>query len=75
MAHLPRGADTLSLPGALPLGWVFPLHSCTSYTPDWCVAYVRWHPFGAVPDDLTVLPAWIERLLLEGVSNATGNCT
>jgi hypothetical protein len=69
-------ADTLSLPGALPLAMGLPFALLrTSYTPDWCVVYVKQHPLGVVLDDLTVLPAWIEQLLLEGVSSATGNCT
>jgi hypothetical protein len=73
--HLAIVADTLSLPGALPLAMGLPfalLH--TGYTPGWCVAYVRRHPLGIVLDDLTALPACIEQLLVEGVPSATENC-
>jgi hypothetical protein len=59
-------ADTLSLPGALPLEMGIPFALlCTSYTPDWCVAYVAQHPLGTVVDSLAALPSWVERLLLE----------
>ena len=54
-------ADTLSLPGALPLAAGIPfalLH--TSYTPAWCMAYVERHPLGSVLDDLAALPNWVE---------------
>jgi hypothetical protein len=58
-------ADTLSLPGALPLAMGIPFGLLrTSYTPGWCAAFVERHPMGVVLDDLTALPAWIERLLL-----------
>ena len=56
-------ADTLSLPGALPLAMGIPfalLH--TNYTPGWCVSYVERHPLGTVLDDLAALPAWVEQL-------------
>ena len=59
-------ADTLSLPGALPLEMGIPfalLHS--SYTPDWCAAFVEQHPLGIVMDSLAALPSWVERLTLE----------
>jgi hypothetical protein len=59
-------ADTLSLPGALPLAMGLPFALLrTSYTPAWCVAYVKQHPLGVVLDDLTALPTWTERLGLE----------
>jgi hypothetical protein len=59
-------ADTLSLPGALPLAMGIPFGLLrTSYTPSWCAAFVGRHPMGVVLDDLTALPAWVERLLLE----------
>jgi len=59
-------ADTLSLPGALPLAMGIPFALLrTGYTPDWCAAYVEQHPLGTVMHSLTELPAWIERLLLE----------
>jgi hypothetical protein len=51
-------ADTLSLPGALPLMMGIPfflLH--TSYTPDWCLRAVEAHPLGRVLGDLGDLPA------------------
>jgi hypothetical protein len=50
-------ADTLSLPGALPLmmGISFFLLR-TSYTPDWCVRAVEAHRLGRVLDSLSELP-------------------
>lgn len=54
-------ADTLSLPGALPLVMGIPfalLH--TDYTPGWCISFVERHPLGTVLDDLAALPAWAE---------------
>ena len=56
-------ADTLSLPGALPLVMGIPfflLH--TSYTPDWCAETVRAHPLGCVLKDLSSLPAALDTL-------------
>lgn len=50
-------ADTLSLPGALPLVMGIPfvlLH--TPYTPDWCLDFTAAHPLGRVLDDLAGLP-------------------
>jgi hypothetical protein len=59
-------ADTLSLPGALPLAIGIPFALlCTRYTPDWCAAYVEQHSLGTVVDSLAALPSWVERLLLE----------
>jgi len=56
-------ADTLSLPGALPLAMSIPFALLrTGYTPDWCVSYVERHPLGTMLDDLASLPAWVERL-------------
>jgi len=49
-------ADTLSLPGALPLVMGIPfvlLH--TPYTPGWCLDFVATHPYGYVLDDLAGL--------------------
>ena len=46
-------ADTLSLPGAVPLMMGIPfflLH--TAYTPEWCVQVVDAHPLGYILDDL-----------------------
>jgi hypothetical protein len=57
-------ADTLSLPGALPLEMGLPfVLLCASYTPDWCAAYVEQHSLGTVADSLAALPSWVERLL------------
>jgi phosphoglycolate phosphatase-like HAD superfamily hydrolase len=56
-------ADTLSLPGALPLMMGIPfflLH--TSYTPDWCVQAVQAHPLGRVLGNLGDLPAVLEKV-------------
>jgi len=59
-------ADTLSLPGALPLAMGIPFALLrTSYTADWCAAYVERHPSGTVLDDLAVLPVWAEQLMAE----------
>jgi hypothetical protein len=56
-------ADTLSLPGALPLAMDVPFALLrTSYTPDWCAGYVEQHPLGTVMHSLAELPAWTERL-------------
>jgi hypothetical protein len=54
-------ADTLSLPGALPLMMGIPfflLH--TPYTPDWCAQAVNAHPLGRVLADLANLPQALE---------------
>ena len=54
-------ADTLSLPGALPLAMGIPFVLLrTGYTPGWCAVYVEHHPLGAILDDLAALPAWVE---------------
>jgi hypothetical protein len=51
-------ADTLSLPGAMPLIMGIPFFLLrTPYTPDWCVQTVDDHPMGTVLDDLDELPA------------------
>lgn len=56
-------ADTLSLPGALPLAMSIPFALLrTDYTPGWCAAYVERHPLGTVLDDLAALPGWVEHL-------------
>jgi hypothetical protein len=53
-------ADTLSLPGVLPLAMGIPFALLrTNYTPDWCISYVERHPLGTVLDDLAALPAWV----------------
>ncbi len=49
-------ADTLSLPGALPLVMGIPFFLLrTPYTPDWCLDFVAAHPLGRVLDDLADL--------------------
>jgi len=54
-------ADTLSLPGALPLAMSIPFALLrTDYTPRWCASYVERHPLGTVLDDLAALPGWVE---------------
>lgn len=56
-------ADTLSLPGALPLADGIPFALLrTSYTPAWCAAYVERRPLGTVLNDLAELPAWVKRV-------------
>lgn len=50
-------ADTLSLPGALPLVMGIPFVLLrTPYTPAWCLDFVANHPLGHVLDDLANLP-------------------
>ncbi len=57
-------ADTLSMPGALPLMMGIPfLLLKTDYTPAWCKAYVRKHPYGEVLPDLALLVERVEALL------------
>lgn len=59
-------ADTLSLPGALPLFMDIPfflLH--TSYTPAWCIEAVNAHPLGHILEELGELPAALDALSLE----------
>jgi FMN phosphatase YigB (HAD superfamily) len=56
-------ADTLSLPGALPLLMGIPFFLLrTPYTPTWCAEAVDAHPLGSVLDDLGDLPAALDRL-------------
>ncbi len=56
-------ADTLSLPGALPLMMGFPFILLrTPYTPAWCADTVRAHPLGHVLEDLAGLPAALDAL-------------
>ena len=55
-------ADTLSLPGALPMAMGIPFALLrTDYTPEWCAAYVDRHPMGAVVDNLAAVPEWALR--------------
>jgi hypothetical protein len=50
-------ADTLSLPGAMPLNMgVRFLLLRTPYTPDWCARAVKSHPLGRVLGDIRDLP-------------------
>ncbi|MDY7041533.1 MAG: hypothetical protein SVX38_11775 [Chloroflexota bacterium] len=50
-------ADTLSLPGALPLVMGIPFVLLrTPYTPSWCLDFVAAHPLGRVIDDIVDLP-------------------
>lgn len=50
-------ADTLSLPGALPLAMGIPFFLLrTPYTPDWCLRATLSHPLGTVLADLGALP-------------------
>lgn len=56
-------ADTLSLPGALPLMMGLPFFLLrTPYTPDWCAQAVAAHPLGHVLADLADLPATLDDL-------------
>ncbi len=60
-------ADTLSLPGGLPLMMGIPFFLIhTPYTPPWCAQAVDAHPLGRVLDDLADLPAALDTLLLSG---------
>ncbi len=66
-SHLAVVADTLSLPGAVPLAMGIPFGLLrTDYTPSWCADFVERHLMGTVLDDLTALPGWVERLLCKG---------
>jgi hypothetical protein len=59
-------ADTLSLPGGLPLAMGIPFALLSaSYTPDWCADYVEQHSLGRVVNSLAGLPSWVEELLME----------
>ncbi len=54
-------ADTLSLPGALPLMMGIPFYLLrTPYTPAWCIQAVDAHPLGHVLNDLADLPAALD---------------
>ena len=66
-ARLAVVADTLSLPGALPLMMGIPFFLLrTPYTPTWCAQAVDEHPLGRVLDDLADLPAALDTLPLTG---------
>lgn len=59
-------ADTLSLPGTLPLMMGIPfLLLRTPYTAAWCAQAVDAHPLGHVLDDLAGLPAALDALSKE----------
>jgi hypothetical protein len=56
-------ADTLSLPGSLPLMMGIPFFLVrTPYTPVWCARAVSDHPLGYVLEDLAELPAALDAL-------------
>jgi phosphoserine phosphatase len=56
-------ADTLSLPGALPLVMGIPFFLLrTAYTPEWCTQVVDSHPLGQVLSDLGELPSALDVL-------------
>ncbi|MGI6366818.1 MAG: hypothetical protein ACOX2L_00415 [Anaerolineae bacterium] len=56
-------ADSLSLPGALPLALGIPFFLLrTPYTPDWCMAAVRARPTGRLLGSLSELPAALRQL-------------
>jgi len=56
-------ADTLSLPGALPLVMGIPFFLLkTSYTPAWCLQVVETHANGRVLDNLGDLPDALNRV-------------
>jgi len=60
-------ADTLSLPGALPLMMGIPFFLLrTPYTPAWCAQAVDAHPLGRVLEDLADLPAVLDTLPISG---------
>ncbi len=62
-AQLAVVADTLSLPGALPLLMGIPfLLVHTPYTPAWCIEVVRNHRLGHILDDIAALPEMLDSL-------------
>jgi hypothetical protein len=59
-------ADTLSLPGAVPLMVGVPFFLLrTAYTPAWCAQVVANHPLGSVLADLADLPAALDGLSVQ----------
>ena len=59
-------ADTLSLPGGLPLMMGIPFYLLrTPYTPAWCAQCVERHPLGHLLKDLADLPAALDALHVE----------
>jgi hypothetical protein len=55
-------ADTLSLPGALPMAIGIPFALVrTNYTPRWCAAYVEGERMGQVVGGLDQVPGWLVR--------------
>lgn len=62
-AQLAVVADTLSLPGALPLLMDIPFFLLrTPYTPAWCIEAVRNHRLGHILDDIAALPDMLDSL-------------
>ncbi len=62
-ASLAVVADTLSLPGALPLMMGIPFFLLrTCYTPAWCAQAVAAHPLGHVLEALEALPGELDAL-------------
>ena len=63
-------ADTLSLPGGVPLMMGIPFFLVrTLYTPAWCAQAVDAHPLGRVLDDLADLPAAIDAFPVDRILN------
>jgi hypothetical protein len=61
-SHLAVVADTLSLPGALPLVMGIPFFLlATPYTPSWCLQIVESHPLGTVLKDIDQLPSELDK--------------
>jgi hypothetical protein len=68
-ARLAVVADTLSLPGALPLMMGIPFFLLqTEYTPAWCADAVAAHPLGQIPADMADLPPALDALTVRGAA-------
>jgi hypothetical protein len=73
-ARLAVVADTLSLPGALPLMMGIPFFLLrTEYTPAWCAEAVNAHPLGQVLADLADLPPALDALPVSGAGEDYGS--
>ena len=73
-ARLAVVADTLSLPGALPLMMGIPFFLLrTEYTPAWCADVVEAHPLGRVLADLADLPPALDALPVRGAGGGYGS--
>jgi hypothetical protein len=73
-ARLAVVADTLSLPGALPLMMGIPFFLLrTEYTPVWCAEGVNAHPLGHVLADLADLPPALDALPVSGAGEDYGS--